>query len=155
METTLVLCIQAGAVLLANKKSGFGNGKLNAYGGKFTPGVEEPEAAALRELYEEVKLRGNVNNLKKVALLHFYFEGNKLFTCHVFILETWKGLPRETKEMGRPEWHHRTCLPFHRMWKGDKYWLPLVLSGQHIEASVYFNHDGSEVLDFIHEPLRI
>ena len=154
MHTTLVLCIRAGAILLSNKKTGFGMGLLNAYGGKIKSDSETTEEAAIREVEEEVRLVAKSEDLQKVAILHFYFEGSKLYTCHVFMLETWTGEPGETKEMGPPEWHHRTCLPFHRMWKGDKHWLPLVLGGQKIEASVYFNHDGSVVKHFEYHELQ-
>ena len=153
IETTLALPQQAGSLLLATKKAGFGAGKLNGLGGKPKPG-ESLKAATVREIKEESCLVVSKRNLKQVALLHFYFAGEHRFTCTVFTLQTWKGVPTDTEEMGGFEWHHKTCLPFHRMWAGDQYWLPLVLDGQHIEASIYFNRDGSIVEEFTYKETK-
>ena len=145
--TTLCLCIKNGALLLATKKTSFGAGKLNAAGGKVKK-RESLRRATVRELKEEFGLTAKSEDLGYAAILHFYFDDNQLFTCHVFTLREWAGTPRDTKEMGGFEWHHHTNLPFHRMWAGDKIWLPHVMQGKKLEASIYFNADGTEVQSF-------
>lgn len=144
LSTTLCLCIQNGALLLATKKTGFGAGKLNAAGGKVKPG-ESPRQAVVRELKEEFGLRAKAEDLHYAALLHFFFDGTLVTSCHVYTVKIWRGNPKETEEMGDYEWHHHTCLPSHRMWSGDKFWMPYVFRGEQIEASIMFNAEGSVV----------
>jgi 8-oxo-dGTP diphosphatase len=48
---TLVFVFRGDEVLLINKKTGLGKGKVNAPGGKVDPG-ETPRAAAVRECRE-------------------------------------------------------------------------------------------------------
>ena len=72
-KSTLCFCVKDDKVLLAMKKRGFGAGKWNGYGGKVQEG-ESPAVTAVRELKEESELSVNVEDLKQVALINFYFE---------------------------------------------------------------------------------
>ena len=145
---TLVLPIQNEHALLGTKMLKVGAGLLNFPGGKIDDSDTSPEAAALRETCEESNLIGQIEDLEKVAVNYFYFAGELRYVCHVYILRKWEGVPTDTKEMTGFEWHKCKALPFHRMWVGDKYWLPLILAGKKIEAHVYFNQDASQVEDF-------
>jgi 8-oxo-dGTP diphosphatase len=145
--TTLCLCIQHQALLLATKQRGFGAGKLNASGGKVREG-EPLRRATIRELKEEYGLKARQRDLRYAAVLHFYFDEKLLVTCHVFTLNRWQGEPKDTDEMAGFEWHHHENLPEKRMWAGDKHWLPYVFRGEHIEASIMFNADGTLVKEF-------
>ena len=58
---TLVFVFRDDEILLINKKTGLGKGKVNGPGGKVEPG-ETPEAAAIRECHEELDIR--VSNLE-------------------------------------------------------------------------------------------
>jgi len=133
-------------LLLAMKKRGFGVGKLNGVGGKVQAG-EPIEAAAVREAQEEVLVRIQEKDLVKVAELTFHFKDKPEWSinCHVFFTRTWEGEPAESEEMA-PEWFDISNLPFDRMWIDDKYWLPMVLRGDYVQAEFNFNNDGSELL---------
>jgi 8-oxo-dGTP pyrophosphatase MutT (NUDIX family) len=137
------------------KKRGFGEGKLNGYGGKV--GADESiAAAAIRELNEETGISADQIDLEKVAEIDFYFadipeEKNWNQTVHVFFLRTWHGSPHETEEM-KPEWHRVNALPMDKMWVDDKYWLMKVIEGKKIRASFTFAGKGESVLKhMIHE----
>ena len=143
--TTLCLCIKNHSLLLAEKQTGFGKGKVNAFGGKQNIG-ETLEKATVRELFEETSLIGKPEDLLKVAIIRFHFESELRFECHVYTLHSWQGEPQNTKEMANFDWYHRTTLPFSRMCAADKIWIPLVLQGKNIDSDVYFNFDGSTPL---------
>lgn len=53
METTLCLIKKDGKLLLAEKKRGYGQGKINSAGGKLEQN-ETPEQAVIREIKEEL-----------------------------------------------------------------------------------------------------
>jgi 8-oxo-dGTP diphosphatase len=144
-ETTLCLCIRDGEVLLAMKKRGFGMGKWNGPGGKIDAG-ETPEEAMVREAREELSIEIAVPDLKKVAVINFYFDGEHKVHCHVFVCRLWNGEPQETEEM-KPQWFALDKLPYSEMWIADSKWIPEVLSGRTILAEVKFNKKGNELLD--------
>ncbi|MBY0293727.1 NUDIX domain-containing protein [Patescibacteria group bacterium] len=141
---SLLFIVDGDKVLLAKKKTRFGVGYWNGYGG----GVEEGETieeSACRELFEECGLTTLPENLIKVARVKFHFEEKPEYNhdVHVFISQTFSGTPIETREMGEPQWHNISELPIHEMWPSDPYWVPLVLQqGKKIEAECIFT--GSE-----------
>ena len=101
-DTTLILPMRDGRILLGMKKRGFGVGKLNGFGGKLNEGESIVEAA-VRELNEEVGIDAMASNLDKMAELDFYFphaEDDWDQKVHVFLIEEWIGEPVESEEMG-------------------------------------------------------
>ena len=139
-------------ILLGYKKSGFGKGNYNGFGGK----VEKNETiveAAIREVKEECGVIANVNQCKKIGLIFFTFTDNldEIFEVHVYYLD-WNQLNHdlnlkntkndenkhnsnnnnnndgmmsqiiETNEM-RPEWFTFDKIPLDKMWNDDRYWL--------------------------------
>ena len=138
LETTLCLLRKDDKILLAMKKRGFGTGKYNGVGGKIEEGETE-EAAMIRETQEEI----NVTPIKyeKVGLMEFdeYYKGNKTnLVFHLYMVYDWDGIPNETEEMS-PKWFDISNIPYDNMFPDDKYWLPLILEGQKINA--YFEFD--------------
>lgn len=138
---TLTLCIpiRVGEVLLGMKKRGFGAGRWNGFGGKVEEG-ELIEDAARRECLEEAGIE--IVDLKHAGRLRFFYEAeDKVHDVHVYIAREWKGEPVETEEM-RPQWFGHDKIPFAEMWADDKYWVPVLLSGEHFEGEFWFDAKG-------------
>jgi len=99
-DVTLVLPVRDGKILLGMKKRGFGEGKINGFGGKLNEG-ESIFDAAVRELSEEIGIV--VEGLRKVGELDFRFphkeDGSWDQRAHVFLAEGWEGEPKESEEM--------------------------------------------------------
>lgn len=150
-ECTLCFIIKEDKILLGRKKRGFGNCKWDGFGGKIEAG-ETVEDAAIREIGEESKIRAEKSDLEKVAEIDFIFCNDPSLDNHtfVYILKTWKGEPLETEEM-QPKWFQIDELPFDEMWSCDAQWIPLVLSGRKIRASVRFkdkdDYDNIKISD--------
>lgn len=142
---TLCYCFDRGKILLGFKKTGFGAGKYNGFGGKVEAG-ETITQATLRELQEESGVIGMPEHLEKVAEIEFSFEGNLTFQCHVHVLRKWTGELRESNEM-TCHWFALEELPYDKMWVADRTWLPKVLEGKKLKVFVNFNKEGNKVLE--------
>ncbi len=144
-KATLVFLIKNDQILLAMKKRGFAEGKWNGTGGKSNPKDKNIEATAKRETLEEINV--SARNLKKVAVLNFYFseksEWNQQVT--VFLTWDWKGTPTETEEMA-PRWFNINEIQYDKMWEDDKLWLPKVLAGKIVEGNFLFD-ENQKMLD--------
>lgn len=146
-QATLLFLIENDNVLLAMKKRGFGKGRWNGVGGKPDVG-ESISQTAIRECQEEIKV--TPTGIKHVATLDFHFPKNKsdwdqqviVYTC-----SEWDGEPVETEEM-KPAWYKFSEIPYEKMWKDDRYWLPKVLEGSFVKASFTFD-DNDDVVDYL------
>ncbi len=138
---TLVFVVRDDEILLINKKTGLGKGKVNGPGGKVDPG-ESPEACAVRECQEELGI--TVSNLEYCGQHRFQFVDG--YSIHVWVYRTreFTGVPRETREAA-PLWVKLDSIPYDDMWEDDRYWLPMVLSGERFQTRWIF--DGDTMLD--------
>ena len=111
IRTTLLYIIKDGKILLAEKKRGFGAGKLNGVGGKIEPGESEVQGM-LRECREEIGV--TPINLEQRAVLHFdlFYKGEKeKEDTYVFVASDYIGELVESEEM-KPSWYDINKLPF-------------------------------------------
>ncbi|SMD14741.1 8-oxo-dGTP diphosphatase [Sporomusa malonica] len=147
-STTLCLPIQgnpAERILLGMKKTGFGHGKYNGFGGKIENG-ETPTAAAVRELVEECGIAVKEADLEYMGQLMFIFPANPELDhdVHLYVVRNWQGEPGETAEM-KPAWFDVADIPYKDMWADDSYWMPAVLKGKKVNGEVIFADDNEEV----------
>jgi len=138
-EETAVICyiFKDGKVLLINKKTGLGEGKVNAPGGRIKPG-EMPMEAAVRETEEETGL--TPLNPEHVGTLSFIFTNGYSLKGFVFFAYDYKGDLTETDEAD-PFWQDADSIPYDRMWEDDAYWLPAAIKGEFVEGKFIFDED--------------
>lgn len=139
---TLVFVVRGDEILLINKKTGLGKGKVNGPGGKVDPG-ESPETCAVRECQEELGII--VSNLEYCGQHRFQFVDG--YSIHVWVYRTrdFVGEPVETRE-ARPLWVPVDDIPYDQMWEDDRLWLPMMLSGERFQTRWIF--DGDTMLDY-------
>lgn len=148
-QDSAVLCFieEAGRLLLIEKKTGLGAGKVNGPGGKIEEG-EFPIDAAIREVKEEVHLVPE--GLSDRGELSFIFTDGYSLRCQVFLASGYTGKPRETREAA-PFWCAKEEIPYERMWADDGMWLPRVLAGDYVIGRFIFDGDTLLSSDVIAE----
>lgn len=143
LQATLVYPVTDTQVLLARKQKHIGKGLWNGYGGGIEPTDAGPEAAALREFFEESGgLVGASEGLERVAVVDFHnrkHDGEQ-FTCrvHIFLLTQWEGKAETTPEMADPTWFRKDALPLDELMLADPFWLPQVLAGALLYAEAWY-----------------
>ena len=137
-------------VLLGTKKTGLGQGRLVAPGGKVELG-ESPSEAAVREVLEETGILLSADLLTLVGDLRYPFTHHPHWSQRswVFLADHPGGEPTESNELS-PVWVAVQELPFDRMWDDAKYWLRDALDGRFTTATFTFGPDGTSVLTSDH-----
>lgn len=139
--------VRAGArgeeVLLGDKLTGIGTGRLVGPGGKLEPG-ETAEEAAVREVAEEVGIV--VRSLVRIAELAYTFPHRSAWSQHstAFVSRDWSGDPMASEELA-PDWYPIDAIPFGRMWDDARLWLPDALAGRFIRAECSYAADNKTV----------
>lgn len=148
IRATLCFILRDNKVLLLKKSEGlFGQGKWNAPGGKILQG-EEPRHCAIREVFEETRVR--INSLEQVGIVHFYKyddRENPAWTVDVFLSRVFDGTPVDGRE-GVTRWFDQDDLPFGEMWEDDRYWHSCVAEGRRFEAWFYYSGDFEKLVDY-------
>lgn len=139
-RATLMLIIRDGQILLIHKKRGLGAGKFNGPGGRIEIG-ETPEAAAIREVREEICV--TPVGVQPAGELFFQFVDGHSIHGYVFTASGVEGTPEETDE-AVPHWFPVTAIPYHAMWADDRIWMPLLLEGRPFVGRFLF--DGDQML---------
>ena len=153
LNTTLLIVLKDGKILLAEKKRGFAKGKFNGIGGKQDAG-ETIEQTMIRETQEEIGV--TPTTYSQVGLIHFdvWYKGERVnLNLNIFTCTDYVGKIVETEEM-RPVWFSRENLPFDKMIEDDLLWLPLVLEGKNVAGKVKLNQDLKMEYNTIHSVER-
>lgn len=134
-----------GEVLLGEKLTGLGAGRIVGPGGKLETG-ESPVDAAVREVREEIGVDVDAHDLRAVGFLDYHFPHRPAWSqrSHVFVADRWTGEPIESAEL-RPAWFALAAVPYDRMWDDARRWLPAVLRGANVDASCVFAEDLATV----------
>ncbi|HCY04455.1 MAG TPA: hypothetical protein DHU16_03305 [Gammaproteobacteria bacterium] len=128
---TLVFVLRNEEVLLIHKKTGHGQGKISAPGGKLESGERVSECAA-REVKEEVGIR--ITNPICRAELRFVEPQGAQWLGYAFTTREFSGDPIQTPEAD-PFWCRRAEIPYEHMWDDDRLWLPLILAQEQRQDS--------------------
>ncbi len=140
IRTTLLYIIKDNKILLAEKKRGFGVGKLNGVGGKIE-NDESIEQAMLRETMEEIGV--TPIDFEQRATIHFdfFYKGEKeKEDTYVFVASNYIGELIETEEM-KPKWFELKNLPFEKMFSDDRLWLNSLIEGKKFEANIILDEN--------------
>ncbi len=140
IRTTLLYIIKDNKILLAEKKRGFGVGKLNGVGGKIE-NDESIEQAMLRETMEEIGVKPI--DFEQRAIIHFdlFYKGEKeKEDTYVFVASNYIGELIETEEM-KPKWFELKNLPFEKMFSDDRLWLNSLIEGKKFEANIILDEN--------------
>lgn len=127
------------------KKGDIHKNKWNGLGGKTELG-ESPEECARREVYEESGL--TVNSFKFCG--HLFFPGfdkqGNDWSVFVFTSNDFQGEILENPPEGELHWIEKSKILKLNLWEGDKYFLPLVLSGSTFLGK--FKYEDGKLSDF-------
>ena len=136
---TLVFVFRGDEILLINKKTGLGKGKVNGPGGKVDPG-ESTEDCAIRECREELGI--TISDLEYCGQHRFQFVDG--YSIHVWVYRTraFEGIPRASREAD-PLWVRQDAIPFDEMWEDDNLWLPMLIRGERFRTRWIFDGEPS------------
>lgn len=140
MDTTLLIVIKNDKLLLAEKKRGFGKGKINGVGGKRQPN-ETIEEAMIRETEEEIGITPKDYKLRGIIDFDELYKGEReINRMYVYVANDFYGTLTESDEM-KPIWFDKKNIPFERMFGDDKFWYPAMLDGKNFKGKFVFDDD--------------
>lgn len=129
-------------VLLGEKLTGIGVGKIVAPGGKCEP-QEDPAEAAVREIREEVGLLVQTHHLTHIATIRYPFVERPELSQRSFayMVRDFAGDPSPSRELDA-RWWPVEGIPFDQMWADASLWLPDALAGNFIEGTISIGPDN-------------
>lgn len=138
--------------------SGLGENLIAGIGGKVGDSLalqhESSDDAMDREASEEIGVK--VLEKQRMGRVRFIFSHKPPDSkwnqdVSIYSITKWEGVPSETESI-KPMWFEMDKIPWERMWADNEYWLPKVLSGQHVDA-VFLFRDDNEVAEYRFEQI--
>lgn len=114
---------------------GINKGYVNFPGGKKENG-ETMEQCVCRETLEETGLI--INNPKKVGYIEFFGQD---FFVHIYKSTEFTGTLKEKEDEVHVFWQDADKIPYDKMRKADKDFLPEILSGKYVSRRYYYDKD--------------
>ncbi|WP_258062740.1 8-oxo-dGTP diphosphatase [Arthrobacter sp. B0490] len=132
-------------VLLGLKRTGFGSGRVVALGGKID-GRESAVDAAVREVAEESGIELAPGDVGEAGRITWSFPARPAWNMLAFLFtaEAGTSAPVASEEI-EPRWYPVDALPWHAMWQDAPHWVPSVLEGRRIAASIVMDADNEGV----------
>lgn len=160
--TVVYLKDEDGKICLAPKKQNIHKvGKVlqnsqrwNGYGGKQELNETILETA-VRELWQESRVRGRTEDLELVAHIHFFWPGNESplpdMVVYFFYLSKFEGVPQEGIEMGIPQFFTEGEISELELMPADKLFLPVLLRGEKITWNVYLGKTMEDISVYVED----
>jgi ADP-ribose pyrophosphatase YjhB (NUDIX family) len=149
---TNILVVKNEKVLLGRKEEKIGAGRYNGPGGEVEEFDPDIEFRATLEMWDEIGLICEDDDLQKVAIGYFsnIKEDGSIFLCevHFYIVEKIKctGVPKATSEMGQPKWFYKNNIPLDEMMAADRFLLPDILNGKKVIIRATLKNKQSEIV---------
>jgi 8-oxo-dGTP pyrophosphatase MutT (NUDIX family) len=127
-------------VLLGERQKDPWKNLFSGFGGNVEKKDKSPLARQVLELRQEAGIIAREQVLEKKAEFVIAIEEKEPKLLHVYIVNNFSGEVKCTEEM-RPEWFSFHALPYHRMIKGDEFWVPRVLAGESLSGIIFRDAD--------------
>ena len=153
IEASLVYLFRDDKCLMLHrikKEEDIHEGKWNGLGGKMEPG-ESPEECAVREIEEESGYK--INKLDFAGHLFFpeFDKKGQDWSVFVFTSSDFEGCQLEDPSEGHLEWIPKNKILELNLWEGDRYFIPLLLSGTKFLGK--FNYKDGRLEDYRLSPV--
>lgn len=117
--------------------------KWNGWGGKREKKDLSITHTAIREFWQEAQAVCFPWDLELAARINFHWPGDDpgkpTMHCYVYFTDFWLGRIHGGDEMGPPTFFLPDEIPYDRMMKGDRVFLPRLIAGERFVANMYFD----------------
>ncbi len=125
-------------------------GKFNGVGGKMLP-TEDVVSCMRREIVEETSLQVRKMRLRGTVNWTGFGPNGEDWLGFIFLIEEFEGTPFQENAEGTLAWYELGELDSLPMWKGDRYFLPLVFDDDPRCFHGYMPYENDEPLSWSYQ----
>ena len=122
----------------------------NGYGGKKDSDDKTISDTAIRELYEETGgVVSNKDDLQLKCVLNSFWDKGEIkdlkrptMQVYFYVLEKWINDPKETDEMGQPEWFSIDDIPLNKMTTDNVFFFKQMLLQNNVLECVFVKNQN-------------